>query len=333
MKIKLVILSISFCFPILANDIDTFKYDQLVPLSSLNYYPKRYEKLKQEVNKRFIKYFTSYHFSYWQPNNPNKLSETDIKKEFLTLNIMRRQIWVDTNSKMIQRAWEYDFMPNLKLIQEGLLRNPNCISFNYNKINDYYNGSLIIINDLQFIAMEAPSAQTLPRFFYALLDTNTSLLVRLTPQKENNVEVCFHYWNKNDKLIIPIHKNNQKEIDYLSTDDWSDNTATNVTTLLDLILKAKTIYNPNNGPMAVHCAGGVGRTGTFIAAYCIIKEIDKQITSKIPPNQIKVSIEEIVAKLSLQRYYMVARPEQYLLLYQLATTYYQNCTQYNKSRN
>ena len=192
-------------------------------------------------------------------------------------------------------------------------------------MGSYYNGSLVEIDGLRFLALEGPLEKAVSRFFYALLDTNPPLLIRLTPEKENDIERCAPYWKdrllESGRLAIPRHLGAPKNIDYLATDEWKDNSAANAELLLGLVLQARALYDPSKGPLAVHYSGGVGRTGTFIAAYCLIREIDVQIASGIPVSKLKVSIERLVARLSLQRYHMVARSPQYLNLHYLLKVY------------
>lgn len=76
-----------------------------------------------------------------------------------------------------------------------------------------------------------------------------------------------------------------------------------------------------SGPLAVHCTNGVGRTGTVIAAIALLDEAEKQIESGVPIDQIQISVEETVYKLSLQRFYMCAQIPQYESLYRVLELY------------
>lgn len=296
--------------------------DQIVPLPHHSYYQSRYEDIRREVGFRFTKYFNNYQFAPWKSGKLEK----EIREEFLKLSEKRGQIWFDVTGEEIERNWREDFRPNLELVREDVVRNPNCIAFDYNKVNSYYNGSIIEYNDLKFLALEGPLSKSVNRFFFTLLDTNAPLLVCLTPEIENNRERCAPYWKgrlDGNKLSIPRHPqviNNVKQIYYLFSDEWIENLG-NTELLLSLVLKAKSLYDPSQGPLAVHCSGGVGRTGSFIAAYCLIHEIDAQIASGVPIEKLKLSVEQVVATLSLQRYHMVARASQYLSLYQLVQLY------------
>ena len=320
-------LSILGSCGLLANE--EIRWDDLIAaFPPLSYYEKRYETVQKEVTQRFDKYFGNYQFSQWKLDR----SDDDIKEEYLRLCATREQIWFDINTS-IERSWRGDFRPCLELIQEDVVRSPNCICFDYNKINSYYNGSLVEEDGIRFLALEGPLDRTIPRFFDAIIETDAPLLIRLTPEQENGVEKCAPYWKgrllKNDRLAIPRRQGSLmdcKNIFYLATDEWKDNAPVNAELLLNLVLKARSIYDPSKGPLAVHCSAGVGRTGTFIAGYCLIHEIDTQIASGVPINELQLSVERLVARLSLQRYYLVGRAPQYLNLHQMIQIYLEKFT-------
>lgn len=295
--------------------------DQIVALPPLEYYQNRYLEIENGVNERFSKYFEKKSFTFWKKDLPIDV----IESEFLDLSSLRGEIWFNTDCEEIERGWRDDFRPSIEMVREDFVRNPNCIAFEYNKVSPYYNGSIITLDELKFLSLEGPLERSVRRFFYVLLDANVPLLVRLTPEIENGVERCASYWEgrvEGMQIAIPRHLGAPKLINYLSMDDWKDNSSTNAELLLDMVLIARKLHNPSKGPLAVHCSGGVGRSGTFIAAYCLVHEIDKQLRNGTSLEDIKVSIEQLVARLSLQRYHMVARPSQYLNLYQLVEIYF-----------
>ena len=67
-------------------------------------------------------------------------------------------------------------------------------------------------------------------------------------------------------------------------------------------------------PILVHCSAGVGRTGTFIAIYQIIKCLEKiKLLNKEPI----LNVFNVVRKLREQRYSMVTDTIQYKSIYTL----------------
>ncbi|MEI6531490.1 MAG: protein-tyrosine phosphatase family protein, partial [Chlamydiota bacterium] len=79
-----------------------------------------------------------------------------------------------------------------------------------------------------------------------------------------------------------------------------------------LVLKVRKAVREKDGLLAIHCSSGVGRTGTFMAALAIVDAIDKREP---------FSIEELVCRLSLQRFHSVGKPSQYITLHRLAEEY------------
>ena len=59
----------------------------------------------------------------------------------------------------------------------------------------------------------------------------------------------------------------------LQTIKWADLTAPDDTKILrDLVHKAMELNNSEKDPVVVHCSAGVGRTGTFIAVFKLVKD-------------------------------------------------------------
>ena len=106
-------------------------------------------------------------------------------------------------------------------------------------------------------------------------------------------------------------------IPYHYTDKWEDNKGVDVKELYRLVQEVRQTYatSDKERPIACHCASGVGRTGTFIAAFVLAEIIDQSKGEVVP------SIEEIVMKLSIQRPNLMGTAEQYLLLYHFVDYY------------
>lgn len=257
-------------------------------------------------------------------------SDKEIKEEFKNLNEWRNHTWYSDASGevLVSRP---DFMVAQSLLQNGLYRRPFLIAFDYNHSDDFYNSSTIVLSGHRFLALEAPSNRTLENFFKLLQNYQVNKIVRLTPAIENGVEKSFPYWaNKVKKdpktqqtfFNLPLEGSKRSmPIRYYAIENWVDNQGIEPKVLLKTIEKFQEEYDPSNDMVAVHCSGGVGRTGTFIAGFLILREIDRQLASGTPIEKLDISIEKIVMQLSLQRALLVATPSQYVTLHRLVDLY------------
>lgn len=276
------------------------------------------QSIEKEVEKRWTKVKKSK--KNFAPYS-NKKSKKEISKEFKKLKQFRKKLWYRKPDKSSSpRNKDY-------LIPEATKKNKyNAISsihspFAYNCASYNYNASHILIDDLHFIATQGPSGKNLPTFFQILIENNVKILVRLKPEKEYLKSKSSFYWTNyliegsECSFILPQIPQQtplkKSAIPYFYTNTWEDNQAIDVKELYTLVESVRKKYNSVNkkGPIACHCAAGVGRAGTFIAAYVLAHKLDSM-------NPKKLSIEEVVLKLSIQRPLMVSVTEQYSLLYE-----------------
>ncbi len=299
------------------------------------YRETRYAEIQKGIKDRTKFFLKGRRFKNWQANRPKH----EILEEFQDIKIWRENAWYsDINHKtLISRP---DFMLAQDLLDKGYFRGTHVIAFDYNKTDGSYNSSTIMMNGQRFLALEAPSVNLTPNFFRLLQNHRVTQLVRLTPERENAQVKCYPYWKNNlsvdmktNKVYLNLPnkkataKNNTYEkydMRYYAIENWLDHHGINPKILLDLILKVREDYDPKNGLLACHCHGGVGRTGTFIAGFLLLQEIDKKLAKGTAIKDLEISIEKMVMELSLQRFHMVAKPEQYVTLYRLVDLYIQN---------
>lgn len=85
-----------------------------------------------------------------------------------------------------------------------------------------------------------------------------------------------------------------------------------------LMLMQENICFTPKSPILLHCSGGIGRTGTMIAIYNIIKSFSiVKIWNNLTQYSLKpfMSVFNSVRKLREQRYGMVSSMEQYKYIY------------------
>jgi protein tyrosine phosphatase len=202
------------------------------------------------------------------------------------------------------------------------------ISFDYNRASDLYNASIINIHGLQFIAMEAPSTGILLNEFFHILNTyNVSTLVCLTPPIEHARVQCIPYWEEpitRTRIENKLMLQGEKSISFVYTDAWKDNQGIGPNQLFQLVMQTREGNKKADSIIAAHCAGGRGRTGTFIAAYVIAHDLDEYFAKGGDITQIPISIDKLVWELSLQRGFAVSRLEQYVTLHEFVGHYLSN---------
>lgn len=198
------------------------------------------------------------------------------------------------------------------------------VCFAYNLASTDYSASIIHLAGKHFLGMESPNEHTLATFFSLMEEYQVSHIVRLTPAYEVRKArgVTYPYWEGRTDIHpqsgLPTLKIGGSEINYIATDCWENHEGLEPERLLALV---RTVMLDNPEMVAVHCHGGIGRTGTFIAACALITEIDRQLANGVAPNEIKVSIDKVIWELSLQRALLVPHFSQYLTLHQLVNHY------------
>lgn len=302
-KLKIVILSLFLsCQAIMAADTgkDLLKIEEAIEL--------RWEKVK-EVKKNFARY--------------EKKSDEEILGEYKELNEFRKQLWY-SNPEETLLVENPDY---IKAVITNNVGSNKFAPFDYNHADNSYNASTILLNGYHFIAMREPTPKNLQVFFRFLMNQDVSVLVRLNPEAEYFKRHNFYYWEEysikelgypaiQPKLIEEEGVKIGSPILYFYTNEWSDHKPSSAEELYRLVQDVRGAYEKleNPGPIACHCKAGVGRTGTFIAAFLLANMLDN-----LEPSEI--SIEALVLKLSIQRSTMCGYDTQYLSLYKFCDYY------------
>eukprot|EP00092_Neocalanus_flemingeri_P105635 GFUD01135429.1.p1 GENE.GFUD01135429.1~~GFUD01135429.1.p1 ORF type:complete len:202 (-),score=73.98 GFUD01135429.1:99-668(-) len=166
-------------------------------------------------------------------------------------------------------------------------------------------------------------------FWQMVVDQEVSLIIMITRLVENQKRKAHQYWPDEEDPDLQLENGidikfeteevfegfykrkfkvtdggERKTVEQLQCTTWPDMEAPKDTkTLLDLFDFSEEILVDNPGTMLVHCSAGVGRTGTFIGLYKLIKDYQNQVAELDP--------FETVLTMRRQRVKMVQKPMQY----------------------
>lgn len=292
-----------------------------------SYVLKQFDQTADEFAWRFEKYGEPRAFSSYLPDK----TEEELRTEFQALIDDRFQIWYHATPGWYDFVEvNEDFLFAETLFYEDRFRAGNCLAFAYNQTHPCFNSSNIVIGLDRFLAMEGPRSSQETAFFSLLATFQVTHLVRLTPAFDTRKK-CHPYWEERKEatdsgtfLQVPLRGGSPYPVRYYEIEDWADHHGIDPHALIELIQTIRTTYDPDRDLMAVHCSAGVGRTGTFIAAFILLNEIDRQLQAG---QEIHLSIESLVFKLSLQRKYMVTRLAQYQTLHDVVAIYLEDYVQ------
>ena len=214
----------------------------------------------------------------------------------------------------------------------------------------YINGPFISTTDKNmFIATQGPLKNTVYNFWEMICNKKINLIIMLTKSTEDGKNKSEIYWpensndliiNKNDnQIIISLiessviiqdslikrilkfndNKNNNLIITQYQFISWPDHHVPiedeNTYKIIEILINNinnNYIENNFNIPILIHCSAGVGRTGTFIALYNIIRCLKKLKEIGEKPF---LNVFNVVRKLREERYSMVTDKQQYKFIY------------------
>lgn len=256
-------------------------------------------------------------------------TEFSLIEEFGTLQFPRRRPSIEGMDR--DPRWT-PFNENKITLQDGTEMSASYLHFATRQKPGYHN----------FIASQAPYAHNVHLFWQMIWEKLINQVVMVTELSEAKGQLCAPYWpeKKNVPLTLPngmkvkllnerwllkerkesiqirsfllIHGDKKRVVTHYWYRNWPDQTAPNQSeTILTLI---KTVKQEKRrlgiqAPILVHCHGGVGRTGVFVALYHMLQRRDLRDEP--------MNLFDCVAYLRWQRTKMVSRPEQYLFCYRV----------------
>ncbi|MCH9634440.1 MAG: hypothetical protein S4CHLAM7_11910 [Chlamydiae bacterium] len=259
----------------------------------------------------------------------------EIKLEFSKFKSIRNSI-IANNSIPTRLNTDFDMAESL--IANHRYRQPNCITFEHSKTDNTYNSTCLTINARHYFALEGPTQKHVEYFYRLLLSWDVGMLVSLTGEEENGTPKCYPYWNEKtfssdnedyigipiqDQYDVPMDHWDQKKLPFLHISDWKDHQGYDIKELVESVDHARKRIDKDQ-IMAIHCSGGVGRTGTFLAIMALFDAIDSQIEEGKSLDELELSIAELYIKLNLHRRPLIAKEAQYIAVYRAVDFYLKN---------
>ncbi|CAJ0585281.1 unnamed protein product, partial [Mesorhabditis spiculigera] len=203
---------------------------------------------------------------------------------------------------------------------------------------DYVNANWVNIEhaDRKYIACQAPMANTIEDFWRMVFQENVVTIFVLCNFVENDNAKCAEYWPLkygeyknygkmfvNNKKVEPEDKYDMYTLEVLPDGcsnsivvklihcfSWPDQSVPNSGRLVLRMLKVMKDCGP--GTAIVHCAAGIGRTGTILAIDIVAARLFKGKETKV---------SEIFKQLRDCRASLIQREGQYLFIYSTVLDY------------
>ncbi|CAC5418190.1 PTPRT [Mytilus coruscus] len=283
---------------------------------------------------------------YFNVNSEHDVSKYSILIEDLkeAMNEKQKDEGFKKEYEMLPRGLVYAHVEGSK--EENKVKNRFLSTWPYdhsrvilkgNTKNDYINASYIDNYETKkaYIAAQGPKQNTVRDFWHMIWQENVRKIVMVTQFIENQKIKCVQYWP--ETLSEPLVVNNfkvtmtkekehtfyvyrlltvslknatnrqERKIHHFRFMQWPDHGVPDSIKLVDFYRKVKSEKCNQNGPMAVHCSAGIGRTGTFIAIDALY-EHGKKVGY--------VNVMEYIEMMRKDRMNMVQTYEQYETVFQ-----------------
>jgi protein tyrosine phosphatase len=210
--------------------------------------------------------------------------------------------------------------------------------------NFYVSASDVETKHQKYIVSQGPLNHTVSDFWKMLLLEKSSCIVALAMDIEEGLKKCAPYWKQEmlpltvdewtifpqqetvlrtskktadqqivERLFIAENKKSKetRTISQIHYENWPDNGVPDVALFSELlaIIDEKTKEAPT--PICVHCSAGIGRSGTFVAAHSIRKEI-RNAAENTP---VRINIPKSIFLMRKQRQWLVGTWEQMQVVY------------------
>lgn len=193
---------------------------------------------------------------------------------------------------------------------------------------DYYlNGNRIALHSQCYLALQAPLTGTREDFWRAIANENVKVIAMLTRFFEAGHTKAHLYWPlyqqpanygpftilersqeeegniiKRTFNITNEETGESREVVHLHFMAWPDQGVIKPEQFVELLDKIDREQGNHEGPIAVHCSAGVGRTGTVITAHSLRKHVEEELANGRTPDEIAINVPATILEGRKQRH-------------------------------
>ncbi|KAG5455226.1 Receptor-type tyrosine-protein phosphatase beta [Clonorchis sinensis] len=215
---------------------------------------------------------------------------------------------------------------------------------------DAYSSPSLDRSRVEYIAAQAPLKRTVADFWQLVAENRVTLIVMLTQLHEGDTSksakywpdevyaTTSHVWSGNELTVTLIAEQDHPSfvirtfslVSVLNVDEpvtvtqiqmksWPDHGVPEVeefAAVIDEYRRLKDAEPPGQGPSLIHCSAGIGRSGIFIAADVIRRQLEKGVQY--------FDIRGTILQLRMCRMHMVEKAPQYVFLHKYLKSLLEN---------
>ncbi len=235
-------------------------------------------------------------------------------------------------------------VPKEQLFDTMLRSKYKRIARRINRIEKHFKGPYVASSDIitpcqEYIVSAAPPKKNLTSFWQTIIDRRVPTIVALVTPDFNPTEA---YWDKSkypmklSEWVITLHseetldtsvllphvklikrvfyaegvrRDERRTIIHLHFANWPDHGPPVHEVFCGMLDYVDEVHRKDDRPIFVHCAGGIGRSGTFVAAHSLRKEYKRY------RGPTTINIPQRIIELRTQRPRLVSQPAQLHAVY------------------
>lgn len=200
----------------------------------------------------------------------------------------------------------------------------------------YINASDVHTPVQSYLVTQGPLEHTISDFWQAILHKDSRVIVTLCMPTEEGQDKCANFWhfstiNCGQWTITPGKEYTQATCPFIDShrlvirtfvarsakeartiyqvhyENWPDGKTPDLGLFIKLLDTVDSLSSNTRRPITVHCSAGIGRSGTFVAAHSLRKELRQVNAQKF----VRLNIPKAIFYLRCQRIGLVGTSKQY----------------------